>query len=238
MLQEHWENPEKGLFHNNPSEPRTKFLQSVSITNRKKTFQPYRANAKYGLVLSMAESSGFYKYFSIKEKFSKKCAEGAASLIPTTDLTSLGTWAISCNDTNPNEQISFCGRCSDGGPCAGFVRSDPKLEFCPGIGDQVPFSEFQKAKNAIVEATATTACVFGYNPGVWNEFTTNGFPPQALAGVLIDPSRGEEEWTPSDAMMCNYLQTMIPNHRTSWPMYSLYVSSKGSKLVKTRILSC
>lgn len=244
-----WETPGYQLFHDNPSTPQ-KRLQAVTISNASKKIKPYQADTRYGLAFSMAESFGFYKYFATKSEFTTACSAGGAKMVsPITDLPAkqyneITNWAVSCGGNDANQQIAFCGRCFDGGVCAGSgnIPNTPN-GLWPALGDQVSFAEFQKAKNAIVVASGSMeTCQWASQDNIWNEFDTNGLSPKALVGILIDnttpPPPGS--WSPDDATLCSYLQA-VDNSRNSWPVYTLTFtqsSATPSKLAKTKTLSC
>ena len=246
LSQNSWENPGGQNFPKDPTTPQ-KSLQAVTLSNASKKVMPYQGDTRYGLAFSITESSGFYKYFATKSRFTKSCAAGSGKMVspisesPAVQYSDISNWAVAC-DGDAGEQIAFCGRCVDGGVCAGSgnIPNTPDKRW-PALGDQVPFSEFQKAKNAIVAATgSTTTCSWANADHIWNEFNTNGLSPDALVGVLIDrtspPPPGS--WTPPDTTMCSYLQNVDPS-RKSWPVYTLtFPQAGGSALAFTRLLSC
>ncbi len=248
MLSQHsWENPGYQLFHNEPSTPQER-LQAMTLSNATKKIEPYQGDTRYGLVFSMTESSGFYKYFATKSSFTTTCDVGQATMVspitesPAEQYRQVTNWAVSCSGNDAGEQIAFCGRCFDGGACAGAgTTSNSPDKLWHALGDQVPFAEFQKAKNAIVSATGSaTTCGWATSSNIWNEFDTNGLSPTALVGVLIDSTTGPGPWAPSDSTLCNYLQKVDSSPR-EWPVYTLTFTqstSAPSNLTLTRSLSC
>ena len=237
-----WENPGRQLFHTDPATPQ-KSVQAVTLSNASKKIMPYQGDTRYGLVFSMTEKAGFYKYFATKSQFATPCAAGQATMVsppsapPANQYVSVTNWAVACGD----QQIAFCGRCFDGGVCAGSGnKPNTPSGLWPALGEQVPFAEFQKAKNKIVAASGSAStCTWASAPNIWNEFDTNGLSPTALAGVLFDKTSGSN-WTPSEKILCAYLKNADPS-RTSWPVYTLSFTqstSTPSQLTLTKTLSC
>ena len=244
-----WQNPGGQLFHDDPSTPQSS-LQAVTLSNTSKKIKPYQGDTHYGLAFSIAESSGFYKYFATKSQFTTTCDAGKASMIspiteaPANQYSSVTNWAVSCSSNAGTEQIAFCGRCFDGGVCAGSGNTpNTPSGLWPALGDQVPFDEFQIAKNAIVAASGSmSTCSWASQDNIWNEFNTNGLSPSALVGVLIDATTAPVpgSWTPPDATMCSYLQS-VDATRTDWPVYTLSFTTSAttsSNLAKISVLSC
>lgn len=249
LSKESWKTPGYQLFHDNPSTPQ-KRLQAITITNASKKIKPYQADTRYGLAFSMTKSSGFYKYFATKSEFTTACAAGTAKMVspitesPAKQYKSVTNWAVSCSGSDAGVQIAFCGRCYDGGVCAGSgnIPNTPS-KLWPALGDQVSFSEFQTAKNSIVALSGSkSTCSWASQDNIWNEFDVNGLSPTALAGVLIDATTAPPagSWTPPDATLCSYLKT-VDVSRQKWPVYTLTFTQSltaPSKLVKTKTLSC
>ncbi len=142
------------------------------------------------------------------------------------------------------EQIALCARCFDGGVCAGAGNiPNTKNKLWPALGDQVSFSSFQKAKNAIVrDSGSMSSCRWATANDIWNEFDTNGLSKDALVGIMIDKTTAAPPniWTPSDSDICHYLLAVKPE-RSEWPVYELtFTQSKSSpsKLTNTQVLQC
>lgn len=244
-----WENPGNQSFCDNPLTPQ-KSLQAITISNATKKLMPYQGDTRYGLAFSIAESSGFYKYFATKSRFSKACGAGKAEMVtplttsPAKQYNQISNWAVSCGGGDAGEQIAFCGRCFDGGVCAGSgnIPNTPD-KLWPALGEQVPFSEFQTAKNAIVSASGSTStCSWATAPNIWNEFNTNGLSRTALVGVLVDKTSAfpPGTWKPSEPTLCAYLQNVDPS-RNNWPVYILTFNKFGkpaSNLELTKTISC
>ncbi len=249
LSKESWKTPGYQLFHGDPSTPQTR-LQAVTISNASKKIKPYQADTRYGLAFSMEKSAGFYKYFATKSEFTTTCDAGKAKMVspitesPAKQYKSVTNWAVSCSGNDANVQIAFCGRCYDGGVCAGSgnIPNTPS-KLWPALGDQVSFAEFQTAKNGIVAASGSmSTCSWASQDNIWNEFDTNGLSPTALVGVLIDATTAPPagSWTPPDATLCSYLQ-FVDASRKKWPIYTLTFTQSittPSKLVKTKTLSC
>jgi len=249
LSQNSWENPGHQIFHSDPSTPQ-KSLQAVTLSNATKKIMPYQGDTRYGLAFSIAESSGFYKYFATKSEFTTPCSAGMATMVspitesPAEQYSQISNWAVSCSGNDAGEQIAFCGRCFDGGVCAGSGNTPNSPDVLwPALGDQVPFTEFQKAKNAIVSASGSKqpTCKWATASNIWNEFDTNGLSPTALVGVLIDHTSTPppDSWTPSDSTLCNYLQT-VDSSRKNWPVYTLTFTQSNdapSSLTLTRTLN-
>jgi hypothetical protein len=250
-----WESPGNQHFHNTPSNGQ-KVVQALAITNASKQIWPYPADSRFGLVFSIAENSNFYQYFATKSRLSTACTVNNAKFkspikhAPANQYANITNWAIACND---NKEVAFCGRCTDGGVCAGSGNMPATSnELWSAIGKQVSYTEFNKAKNAIVSITGTSNCRWNTTPNIWNEFNTNGLSPSALRGVIIDaitPCKSglinaeavifpcnntttnslnnDRAWVPTSATLCNYLNK-VNSTRNEWPLYKLLSAGKQS----------
>lgn len=255
LSQNSWNTPSNQNFHQTPTDGQNK-LQAVTITNQSKKIMPYQGDSQYGLIFNMAQSYEFYQYFATKSVFTDQndqpisCDKGKATMVspisepPASSNSSTMNWAVACKKNAPGQQITLCARCADGGACAGSAnKPSPPAKLWPALGDQVPYSEFNKAKNAIVKASGSTqTCSWTSGENIWNEFDLNGLSPKALAGVMIDGTykAPPDKWKPKDSLMCKYLQS-VDAKRTSWPVYTLTFiddNKKPSSLTKTRTLTC
>lgn len=236
---EDWQNPGKQIFHDDPSTP-LDTLQAVTISNASKSIYPYPADTRFGLLFSIAESSGFYRYFAMRVPLDD-CAAGEGRMTsfvtkkPARDFNSpkIFNWAVACG----LQQVPFCGRCTDGGPCAGpqFMQDG-----WPVLGDLVPYKQFQKAKKSIV---ANTGLKCDWNPksNAWNEFDTSGLSRTALKAVLHDKLNSSISiQNPDDGTLCGYLNS-VDSSRKTWPVLSLVRAQRpasGTRLVLEKILTC
>ncbi|BDX06105.1 hypothetical protein [Planctobacterium marinum] len=234
-----WQNPSAQHFKETPSQ-KNQSLQAVTISNATKSIFPYPADTRYGLLFSLEEDKGFYRFFAMRAPLGN-CKPGEAVLTqlitekPAIDYNSpkIFNWAVQCGE----KQVPFCGRCTDGGPCAGPLVLQ---EGWPVIGKLVGYSQFTKAKNSIVDDTGLS-CDWNPKSNGWNEFDTSGLSSTALIGVLHDQlNTAIGAQVPTDTELCGYLNATGVTHKT-WPVLALTSAqhpAQGTRLKRERLLTC
>lgn len=106
----------------------------------------------------------------------------------------------------------LAAQCHDGFKCAKGGRT-------PIIGASTPwtYEKFLQAKNAVVDQTGTNKCSLA-NVWSYNEFSTNGLSPSALAGVIIPESMLKmHKPKPAVSDVCNVFR--MANSKKHVPVY-------------------
>lgn len=123
------------------------------------------------------------------------------------------------------------GQCTDGFKCAVHLRTP-----IVNAGGWT-YEKWLQAKNAIVAQTGNSQCKINSYSNAYNEFDTNGFDPNAVAGVLIPECLKDRGERPNTWTMCRALNAINPKKR-HWPLFAYTTRGRKSSLVIKDYINC